>query len=281
MFIFKLAISSFQVILFSHFNIISISTIHILGVIFLLVKSLKLNFIKKLLFFSLVIILGGLILCFSFFISNKKASSLENIFNSDVNSENFLNQISNISVEEIADDAKKDSKYYIKWVDFKASASVLTKLANLDISSHNDPNSNVKYNWIELMAFLGTKYGGDLSKFNQTDLDKLTKEVQAGKSVSELASNMKLYNYFYEGYDAIFHEFIGTFEVASKDENGNVSYTTKYGLKAFLPIAKNYSFSHYKDFGSSRSYGYKRVHLGNDLLRKHWNSYYCRRIWLC
>ena len=40
----------------------------------------------------------------------------------------------------------------------------------------------------------------------------------------------------------------------------------RYGLKAFLPIAKNYSFSHYDDFGNSRSYGFKRVHLGNDLM---------------
>ena len=40
----------------------------------------------------------------------------------------------------------------------------------------------------------------------------------------------------------------------------------RYGLKVFLPIAKNYSFSHYDDFGNSRSYGFKRVHLGNDLM---------------
>ena len=40
----------------------------------------------------------------------------------------------------------------------------------------------------------------------------------------------------------------------------------KYGLKAFCPIAKNYSFSHYDDFGASRSYGYKRIHFGNDLM---------------
>ena len=33
-----------------------------------------------------------------------------------------------------------------------------------------------------------------------------------------------------------------------------------------MPIAKNYSFSHYDDFGASRSYGFKRTHLGNDLM---------------
>ena len=44
------------------------------------------------------------------------------------------------------------------------------------------------------------------------------------------------------------------------------SYQENYGLKAFLPIAKNYNFSHYDDFGNSRSYGFKRTHLGNDLM---------------
>ena len=33
-----------------------------------------------------------------------------------------------------------------------------------------------------------------------------------------------------------------------------------------MPIAKGYNFSHYDDFGNSRSYGFKRTHLGNDLM---------------
>jgi len=38
------------------------------------------------------------------------------------------------------------------------------------------------------------------------------------------------------------------------------------GLKVFSPIAKGYYYSHYDDFGNSRSYGFSRVHLGNDLI---------------
>jgi len=37
-------------------------------------------------------------------------------------------------------------------------------------------------------------------------------------------------------------------------------------LKVFSPIAENYGYSHYDDFGNSRSFGYRRKHLGNDLL---------------
>ena len=58
-------------------------------------------------------------------------------------------------------------------------------------------------------------------------------------------------------------EFIGEYEI---EINENKSFEKRYGLKAFFPIAKGYGFSHYDDFGNSRSYGYKRVHLGHDLM---------------
>ena len=40
----------------------------------------------------------------------------------------------------------------------------------------------------------------------------------------------------------------------------------QYGLKAFSPIASGYGYSHCADFGNSRSYGFSRKHLGNDLM---------------
>lgn len=43
-------------------------------------------------------------------------------------------------------------------------------------------------------------------------------------------------------------------------------WVTKYGLKGFLPIAKNFPYSDYDDFGVSRSYGYSRKHLGHDMM---------------
>jgi murein DD-endopeptidase MepM/ murein hydrolase activator NlpD len=39
-----------------------------------------------------------------------------------------------------------------------------------------------------------------------------------------------------------------------------------YGLKAFSPIASGYGYSHCDDFGVGRSFGFKRKHLGNDLM---------------
>ena len=176
---------------------------------------------------------------------------------------NTNEEIQNV-IEEYVEE-KNTSNTYIKWVDFKGTSTILNKLAKLDIDSHKN-NENIKLNWIELMAYLSCKYGGDFSKFKQSDLDNIVNELRVGKTIDTLTQNYKLYDYYFESLDAIFHEYIGEYTIQTSDENGNKVYKSDYGLKVFSPIAKGYNFSHYKDFGSSRSYGYKRVHLGNDLL---------------
>ena len=231
----------------------------------MLIKPIK---VKKILILTIVFLLISITVFFSFngynFMLNiSKTNTLDNIINSNLEGEEFLDKISNISTDEIAEDLKSDS--YIKWVDFKGTSSVLSILAKVDISSH-EKDESIKFNWIELMAYLGCKYGGNLAMFKQSDLDKLLEKLRSGEKMDDITSNMKLYNYFFQSYDAIFHEYIGEYEIETPDDLGNKTYVKKYGLKAFLPIAKNYSFSHYKDFGSARSYGYRRVHLGNDLL---------------
>lgn len=158
-----------------------------------------------------------------------------------------------------------DNEKYIKWVDFSPDYAVLDKTAKLDIESHQK-KEKVQYNWIELLSYLACKYGGNFDKYKEKDLMKLVQELQKGKTMGELTKNLKNYNYYYEAYDAVLHEFIGEYEVEVAKEDGTKEFQKKYGVKAFLPIAKNYSFSHYDDFGNSRSYGYKRVHLGNDLM---------------
>lgn len=231
----------------------------------MLIKPIK---VKKILILTIVFLLISITVFFSFngynFMLNiSKTNTLDNIINSNLEGEEFLDKISNISTDELAEDLKSDS--YIKWVDFKGTSSVLSILAKVDISSH-EKNESIKFNWIELMAYLGCKYGGNLAMFKQSDLDKLLEKLRSGEKMDDITSNMKLYNYFFQSYDAIFHEYIGEYEIETPDDLGNKTYVKKYGLKAFLPIAKNYGFSHYKDFGSARSYGYRRVHLGNDLL---------------
>ncbi len=159
----------------------------------------------------------------------------------------------------------EDNEDYIKWVDFKVTAYALNRTAKLDIDSHNS-DSDVKYNWIELLSYLACKNGGNFKKFNEGHLNKLIQQLNSGKSMEEITKDMKYYSYYYESYSAVLSGFIGNYSVEVENSDGTTSFNDKYGIKAFLPIAKNYSFSHYDDFGASRSYGFKRTHLGNDLM---------------
>ena len=167
-------------------------------------------------------------------------------------------------LKSFATEEEKEKKY-IKWVDYNVPLEIMEKAAKLDISSHNDENK-VNLNWIELLSYLASKYGGNFKSFKQKDLDELVRRIKEGESISEITKDMKLYSYYIEAYSAILSQFIGKYQIQTKNENGEIEYIEKYGIKAFLPIAKNYGFSHYDDFGNSRSYGYKRVHLGNDLM---------------
>ena len=172
----------------------------------MIIKILKINkkfyFVTTLL--SIIIILAGY-----FFISKSVTFGPEL----------FWKNFSDITPSEPSNDN------FIKWVDFNITSDVLSKTANLDITS-----------------------------------------LQNGKSMQELTQNMKYYNYYFDAYSVVLSGFIGNYSIEVEDESGTTHFENKYGIKAFLPIAKNYNFSHYDDFGASRSYGFKRTHLGNDLM---------------
>lgn len=158
-----------------------------------------------------------------------------------------------------------DENEFIKWVDFNVTASAMTATSKVDISSHlND--EEIKFNWIELLAVLACSNGGNFKSFKQSDLDSLVEKVKSGTSIEEISKDLKLYSYYIEAYTAALGEFIGTYSIQSTDDSGNLVFTETYGLKAFSPIAKYYHYSHYDDFGNSRSYGFDRTHLGNDLM---------------
>ena len=159
----------------------------------------------------------------------------------------------------------EEKKEFIKWVDFNVTAEALNLTAKLDIDSHNK-NDGIIYNWIELLAYLSCKNGGNFKNFKAKDLNNLVEELKNGQTMQDLTQNMKFYDYYYESYSAVLGGFLGNYSIEVANEDGTKSYQEKYGLKAFLPIAKNYAFSHYDDFGSARSYGFKRTHLGNDLM---------------
>ena len=75
-------------------------------------------------------------------------------------------------VKSFAEEQKQEEKKYIKWVDFNVPLEVLEKTSKLDINSHNK-DEEIKLNWIELISYLATKYGGNFKQFKQKDLDDI------------------------------------------------------------------------------------------------------------
>lgn len=163
-------------------------------------------------------------------------------------------------------EANEDEKScdYIKYAEFNVPYSALEKAMNIDMKTHNE---DIKINWIEILAYLASKYGGEFKKYKDSDMDEVVKQLKEGKPIDELTSKMKLYNYFFEVYTAVLGEFLGDYKIQVEDKETNeMQWKEKYGLKAFSPIAKTFPFSHFDDFGVSRSYGFKRKHLGHDLM---------------
>ena len=89
-----------------------------------------------------------------------------------------------------------------------------------------------------------------------------------------IAADMKSSPYSREAYGAVLDGLLGQYEteIAAEDapdfalptdeagnpiRDGEKVWVTKYGLKAFSPIAYGFPYSEYDDFGVSRSYGFR------------------------
>lgn len=149
---------------------------------------------------------------------------------------------------------------YIKYVEFNVCYDALERAMNADIASQQQ---EIKINWIDVLAYLGAKYGGDFKRYKAADLNDVVQKLQSGEKIEDITKDMSYYAYYREAYGAVLDGFLGTYrEKAEKDGE----WEEKYGLKVYSPIAKTFPFSHFDDFGASRSYGYKRRHLGHDLM---------------
>ena len=160
-------------------------------------------------------------------------------------------------------DAEKD---YIKWVNFDVSCKAMERAYKYDVESQSE---EVKLNWIELLACLGNKYGGDFSRYKEKNMTELANKLKnKEETIDTLTDGMKYYDYYFEAYSAVLGGMVGNYKIEVADETapGGKRWENKYGLKVFLPIAKFYPYSHFDDFGVSRSYGFKRKHLGHDMM---------------
>ncbi|MBU5474946.1 M23 family metallopeptidase [Roseburia sp. MSJ-14] len=202
------------------------------------------------------------------------------------------NEVYRLISEEENISSNSENKDYIKWVDFKVTKEAMQDAYEYDVTTYGQ---ETHLDWISLLAYQACKNGGDFSHYRSGDISFIAKKLLAKETTLEsLTKDLKYYSYYYEAYDAVLGGLVGEYEVPDTSEtpsdntvseddavsskataakkkisakkDSHIVWKKKYGLKGFLPLAKNFPYSDYDDFGVSRSYGYKRQHLGHDMV---------------
>lgn len=151
-------------------------------------------------------------------------------------------------------------KDYIKWVDFTVSYEALCSAYEWDVKTHGTEH---EVHWVELLAYTAAKTGGEFDKSALKTMEKAAQALSEGeKNLEELTEKLQYYPYYKEAYEAAIGGLVGEYEEECEDG----SYERRYGLKGYFPLARGFDYTHYDDFGVSRSYGYQRRHLGHDMM---------------
>lgn len=167
------------------------------------------------------------------------------------------------AVEETEVSAVAESSDYIKYIDFTPTYAAMKDCMFYDIDNYG---TNNHYSWIELLSAIAAENYGSFDKYSKKQLDNLVAKAKKTDGMENVVTNKKLYSYYLKAYGAVLGGMVGKYTELTVDKSGNTSKKIAYGLRVFSPIAEGYSFVDYDDFGASRSYGYRRSHLGHDLL---------------
>ena len=141
----------------------------------------------------------------------------------------------------------------IQWVDFQVPYESLKYAMEQDIATFEQEKH---IGWIDSLTVAACRTGGACGL---ASVKKAVADLKTDKSVQELAE--KSYSYYHTVFQGALGGLLGSYEIYKDGE-----WRPAYGLKAFSPIASGYGYSHCSDFGASRSFGFRRRHLGNDLM---------------
>ena len=141
----------------------------------------------------------------------------------------------------------------IQWVDFQVPYESLKYAMEQDIATFEQEKH---IGWIDSLTVAACRTGGACGL---ASVKKAVADLKTDKSVQELAG--KSYSYYHTVFQGVLGGLLGSYEIYKDGE-----WRPAYGLKAFSPIASGYGYSHCSDFGASRSFGFRRRHLGNDLM---------------
>ncbi len=144
----------------------------------------------------------------------------------------------------------------IRWVDFDVGYEAMKYALDQDIATF-DQEKHIS--WIDTLALAACRTGG---KCSLTSVKKAAADLKGDRSPQELLGDQsKYYDYYHRAYTAALGGLVGSYAIKKDGE-----WKACYGLKAFSPVAAGYGYSHCDDFGVSRSFGFQRKHLGNDLM---------------
>ena len=161
----------------------------------------------------------------------------------------------------------------------------------------NSCQSELPLSWIDLLSLLGASCKGDFSHVQSKDLNALADSIRLGTSVEKLAETLPDWPRYRNAYDAVLGSLTGYFRqeidadgapgaapvpqetsgslteaagsleeaAGSLGEAPDKVWVTKYGLKAFHPIAKDFPFVKVEGFAGSGLCGRKESHKGVDL----------------
>jgi murein DD-endopeptidase MepM/ murein hydrolase activator NlpD len=144
----------------------------------------------------------------------------------------------------------------LRWVDFDVPYESLKYAMDVDISTFEQEKH---LDWVDILALAACRTGG---KCGLNSVKKAVADLKGDKSPEALlGSTYRYYDYYHTAYEAVLGGLLGSFSI---EKDGQ--WISSYGLKAYSPIAAGYGYSHCDDFGVDRSFGFKRKHLGNDLM---------------
>ena len=103
----------------------------------------------------------------------------------------------NLVADQLSDGEQEDSgkkKDYIKWVEFNVTNEAMRKAYQYDIDTYG---KDIHLSWVDLLAFLGAKYGGDFSGYQEEDMDDAAEILLKGeKTLKDLTEGMEYYDYY-------------------------------------------------------------------------------------
>ena len=125
-------------------------------------------------------------------LSNHAAA--ENLKSTEDTGEQETGQTTRVSEKEESSAAETETeKKFIKWVDFHVTNEAMRAAYQLDTESYGQ---EINLDWVDLLAYLGTRYGGDFTRYKEKDLQELKEKLTTqGLTMEDLTKDLKYYPY--------------------------------------------------------------------------------------